>query len=261
MKAKRIGKTFLSSLIFLISVLTLWQSGWACDEPTGECYEQLDIKWVDVDYDNKLIYIWGEHFDNGPINPPVVTLAGIPLRVDSSNWEWIVAQLPSVPDQIPYGQYRLRVSTGSGPKCKDKYSVKIHPAPPKPSCEPSPPQCTCSPETCTYICPQPTCTCPEVTFVTEIVSTVEFSEETIIVSDNEVKTGNFKGTAKCPDGYRVTGGGFSLGKSFGIIESKPSADGTAWELVVEPKPDITYAPSDVKVWAVCGKVQKVQQSP
>ncbi len=61
-------KIFLLSVIFLFSVLVLGQSVWACETPDYneyECYGELDIKKVNLDYDNDLIHIFGKNFGNG----------------------------------------------------------------------------------------------------------------------------------------------------------------------------------------------------
>ena len=268
MNRKAFRKIFLPSVIFLFSVFVLGQSAWACDEPDyhdNQCYKQLDIKWVDLDLVGNWIYIWGEHFDNG--DPPVVTLAGIPLEVDFnlSNEQWIVAKLPSVPKDIPYGQYSLRVSTGDGHKCKDKYSVKIHPAPPeKPPCEPCPPTCEC---------PQPTCTCPKATFTsTTLTKDLLVNVPTIATPPDPMPEGwrpLFQdATLDCPSGTKLTGGGFevlltptlptsNILTRLHILASKPSDSLNGWFV----RGLITFGEFSaldnftLRIYAVCGTVE------
>lgn len=270
MNAKRFRKIFLPSVIFLFSVFVLGQSAWACDEPEHpnyQCYKQLDIKWVDLDLYKKLVYIWGENFNNG--DPPVVTLAGIALEVDFnlSNEQWIVAKLPSVPEEIPYGQYRLRVSTGDGYKCKDKYSVKIHPAPPeKPPCEPCPSTCEC---------PQPTCTCPKATFTTSTALTQDLLVDVPTITTPPLITDPlwrplFQATTPdCPSGTKLTGGGFevlltptlpssNILTRVHILASKPSDSGNGWFVrgiitLGEFTADDNFT---LRIYAVCGKVEQ-----
>jgi len=136
MKRTTLRKSFLVSGVLLFLVLVLGQSTWACDEPDYNdymCVEELDIKKVRLDFDNDLIYIFGKHFDNG--GAAYVALGDIELIVKSHKSNEIITNFPGVEE----GQYKLRVSTGDGYKCKDKYSVKIdHDN--KPSC-PQPPTC------------------------------------------------------------------------------------------------------------------------
>jgi hypothetical protein len=278
MGRKAFRKIFLTVVIFLFSVFALGQSTWACDdddgEPTGECYKQLDIKWVDLDL--YYIYILGQNFDNG--DPPKVTLGGIQLDVYYDLWTatWIVAALPQ--DIVP-GQYRLRVSTGDGRKCKDKYSVKIHPAPPKPPCE-EPPKCECPPEACTYTCPQPTCTCPQATFTsTTITSDHVVDVPTIVTAPDPVNGWRplFEATTPapgCPSGTKVTGGGFevlltptltptppslNILTSVFILASRPSDSGTGWFVrgLINPSSEFTAVDNfTLRIHAVCGTVEQ-----
>lgn len=134
-----VRKSFLLSGILLFLVLVSGQSAWACETPDYndyQCYGELDIKKVKLDYDNDLIYIQGKNFKNGAF--PVVTLGDEGLVVHSYNDNEIVATFPAV----EAGQYKLRVSTGDGDKCKDKQSLKIN-HDNKPSCPPAPPPAPC----------------------------------------------------------------------------------------------------------------------
>ena len=139
-------KSFLVSGILFFLVLVSGQSAWACETPDYndyQCYEELDIKKVHLDYDKDLIYIFGRNFKNGAF--PVVTLGDDGLVVQSYNDKEIVTTFPGV----EAGHYKLVVSTGGGYKCKDKQSVTIaHDN--KPSCPPTPPPPACEPkcETC-----------------------------------------------------------------------------------------------------------------
>jgi len=146
MKRMTFRKSFLLSGILLFSVLVLGQSAWACETPDYsdfQCYEQLDIKRIVLDYDNNLIYIFGKNFNNG--SSPIVTLGDDDLILKRYNENEIVTTFPGV----EAGHYKLVVSTGGGYKCKDKQSVTIaHDN--KPSCPPTPPPPACEPkcETC-----------------------------------------------------------------------------------------------------------------
>src|SRR4030043_1061818 len=117
MKRTTLRKSFLVSGVLLFLVLVLGQSTWACDEPDYNdymCVEELDIKKVRLDFDNDLIYIFGKHFDNG--GAAYVALGDIELIVKSHKSNEIITNFPGVEE----GQYKLRVSTGDGYKCKDK---------------------------------------------------------------------------------------------------------------------------------------------
>jgi hypothetical protein len=142
MKRMTFRKSFLLSGILLFSVLVLGQSAWACETPDYsdfQCYEQLDIKRIVLDYDNNLIYIFGKNFNNG--SSPIVTLGDDDLILKRYNENEIVTTFPGV----EAGHYKLVVSTGGGYKCKDKQSVTIaHDN--KPSCPPTPPPPTCPQE-------------------------------------------------------------------------------------------------------------------
>jgi hypothetical protein len=141
MNRKAFRKIFLPGVMLLFSVLVLGQSGWACDTPDYneyECYGELDIKRVTLDYDNGLIQIFGKDFKNGAF--PVVTLGDDGLDVLDHDYNKIVVRFPAV----EAGQYKLGVSTGKSRNCKDKYSLNI-PHDNKPSCPP--PSQTC-PEGC-----------------------------------------------------------------------------------------------------------------
>ncbi len=139
------GKGFLLSGILILSVLFLGQLGWACDTPDYneyECYGELDIKRVSLDYDNGLIQIFGKDFKNGAF--PVVTLGDDGLDVLDHDYNKIVVRFPA----MEAGQYKLHISTGESRNCKDKYSLNIPhdhkpscPQPPTPCPEPCPPGC------------------------------------------------------------------------------------------------------------------------
>lgn len=127
-------KIFLLSVIFLFSVLVLGQSVWACETPDYneyECYGELDIKKVNLDYDNDLIHIFCKNFGNGAY--PVVTLGDYELIVNKHNENVIVTTFPA----MEAGQYKLVVSTGDARNCKDKHSVTVDHRN-KPSCPPPP---------------------------------------------------------------------------------------------------------------------------
>ena len=84
-------KSFLVSGILFFLVLVSGQSAWACETPDYndyQCYEELDIKKVHLDYDKDLIYIFGRNFKNGAF--PVVTLGDDGLVVQSYNDKEIV---------------------------------------------------------------------------------------------------------------------------------------------------------------------------
>ncbi len=142
MKRKRMTfrKSFLVSGLLLCSVLVLVQSGWACDEPDHpyyQCYDEPDIKKVKLDYDNNVIYIYGNNFEKGSYSP-VVTLGDQKLTLTGVSDDLIQAIFP----EIEAGDYKLAISTAETRHCKDKQSVKI-PHDHKPSCpEPTP---TCPP--------------------------------------------------------------------------------------------------------------------
>jgi hypothetical protein len=247
MNRKLFRTIFLPGVIFLFSALVLGQSAWACDEPEHggyddhdkggcghpdhQCHPRLVIQSVDVDLQKNKIFIYGENFNNGDF--PVVTLGGIiDLEVEPPyTGNEIVAKLSedNLKD-IKDSDYRLVVSTGRGKKCRDRYSLTI-------------------------AGPSGTCTCPPGTFVTVIVT----AKENEFIYDDSTRTS--KGTASCAagEGYRVTGGGFSVGTAIDYViavESKPVADGTGWELVVKGVvPDTKQPPPGVMVFAVCGKVQ------
>jgi len=142
MRAKHVGKIFLSSLIFLVSVIALGQSGWACDEPDhpyDQCTEEPDIKKVKLDYDKDLIYIYGKNFTEGTYDPRV-TLGDNPLDVKQHTDTEIITNFPA----MEAGVYKLTVKTGETRHCRDKQSVKIaHDN--IPSCPPPAPICECPP--------------------------------------------------------------------------------------------------------------------
>jgi len=254
MNRKAFRKIFLPSVIFLFSVLVSGQSAWACDEPAGECYVQLDIKWVDVDLDRGLINIWGEHFDNG--GPPIVTLAGYPLDVISglSNAEWIVAKLLRVPEDIAYGQYRLRVSTGHGHKCKDKYSVKIHPAPPKPSCEPCPPTCECP-----TVCkgdkgdpgPQGPPGPPGPQGPPGITGWEMRTGE--VVTGDTVLDNIIEASVVCTGTKKLLGGGYFCSADYRIFKSSPLQGGDGWQVTAIYSKTFTENPS-CQAFAICADI-------
>ena len=67
----------------------------------------------------------------------------------------------------------------------------------------------------------------------------------------------FDHSVNCPEGFRVTGGGFSASSSVTVIESIPLQDldgnGIGWQVVGA----VTgIGEASLQVWAVCGRVQQ-----
>jgi hypothetical protein len=291
MKWMTFRKSFLLSGILLFSVLVSGQSAWPCDTPDYSdyrCYEELDIKKVNVD--NGRIFINGRHFDNGA--HPVVTLGGIGLDVESHNGYEITAILPG---DFEAGHYKLVVSTGDGHNCKDKHSVTIpkHEPPPPPPCNPCPepcpqgpagPQGETGPQGPTGATgaqgppglqgetgPQgPTGTTgatglpglqgpPGPTGPTGVA---RFETETppFITGQTSADGTYYGGTAYCSEGFKVTGGGF-YSENLNITVSGPFDLDTHGVLVlidhgwrVEGTPAVTGDPV-LRIYAVCVQVQ------
>ena len=261
------GKIFWSSVIFLISVLALGQSGWACDEPDYNdymCVEELDIKRVRLDFDNDLIYIHGRNFDNG--GAPTVTLGDFTLVVHKHTGSEIVTNFPA----LESGQYKLRISTGEGRNCKDKHSVKID-RDNKPSCPPPP--------------PTPICECPpgppgpqgeqgpqgpqgEKGDKGDPGEKGEKGDpgpqglagmanlRIVSIAGEVIADVGLGGTAPCPDGFKVTGGGF-FSQGLNITVSGPLNDNlqaidNGWHVEGTP-----FAKEDslLVIYAVCVEVK------
>ncbi|OGP94830.1 MAG: hypothetical protein A2157_11430 [Deltaproteobacteria bacterium RBG_16_47_11] len=296
MNAKRFRKIFLPVAIFIFSVLVSGQPAWACETPDYsdfQCYEQLDIKKVRLDYDNDSIYIFGKNFNNG--SAPIVTLGDyvLTLKKDYTENE-IVTTFPAV----EAGHYKLVISTGDGHKCKDKQSVKIDhdnkpscpPAPPPPPCEQCPPgpkgekgdkgdtgaQGIQGPPgndgaqglpgtngtNGTNGAPGlPGPQGPQGPLGT-IESIIVETTETVTVSDAIYAPGyNIQVTAPCPTDFTVTGGGFSSSDYLIIRVSKPfqneTTSETGWVVVGTVERNTEVPPSftlEIKTYAVCAQV-------
>ena len=116
--------TFLKKTVLCVGifVLTLTMYGsfamaakWA-DTPSGL---DLMITSVYVNFESapETIIINGQNFNNG--YPPVVTLGGKPITVQSYTAVQIIAQLPA---GTPDGDYQLTITTGTAVKNYDAYS-------------------------------------------------------------------------------------------------------------------------------------------
>jgi hypothetical protein len=285
MNTKPSKKTLLCSVIVLFSVLVLGQLAWGWDDWAWHrhCYIELEIRSVYVDFDRDLVLIHGEHFDNGGF--PVVTLGGIRLKVKSHNRNEIVAELPT---DFLDGDHKLVVSTGHDDKCKDQYCLTIGAVgpegPPGPQGlkgdrgdsgaigPPGPPglQGSQGPQGLSGGQGPPGLqgeqglqglngdkgdkgdkgdpgaqglSGPQATIEWEIRS----NNKGGLDQDNP---NEYVVTAKCGDGYRVTGGGFSS-YSLSIISSRPLPDGSGWYVagtMGDGEPSVT-------VYAVCAKIK------
>jgi hypothetical protein len=290
MKAKRIGKTFLSSLIFLISVLALGQSGWACDDDDQwdrdwhhewhrdhQCSTcnppKIEIVYVDYFANSIELNIWGKNFDSGI--RPVVTLGGLyELNVDDDYSDThIIATLPlqNLNGNFVYGDYRLVVSTCHDSACKycEDYCSKCKDKHCRDYCSKCKDRC-CKAKYCKDYGHK--CRCKDRYSLTIAGPAgqpgLAGALVTVIVQGKlftyNADGGTFTGTASCVgegmEGYTVTGGGFSgVGEqpTAKVLASKPSQDGKGWELVILGPVDVTNPspPTDLTVWAVCAKVQ------
>ena len=291
MKRTTFRKGCLFSGILLFSILVLGPSGWACDEPDHpyyECSEEPDIKKVKLDYDNDIIYIYGNNFNEGT-KAPVVTLGDqilLPVEGFTFTNHEIRVRFP----QIEAGDYKLAVVTGETRHCKDKQSVKIaHDN--EPSC-PQPPPCT----TCKDGEPGPQgpqgpqgeagpqgpqgppgadgkngqdgAQGPQGLQGEQGPAGYLASTDWIVMSSDPVPiTTDTPGwvSVKCPnETYRVTGGGYSSAlpnlalTNVVVVVSKPFQDPTdstwGWEVIGLVNDD-SPAGHSLQVWAICVQVQ------
>jgi hypothetical protein len=292
MKGINFKKAFLLSGILLLSVFVVFQLSWACDDDDKwdrDCHDKWDwdhhcwtcnppkIQRVFLDYNpddpNTFIKftIEGKNFAKG--GSPVVTLGGMyELDVEDDYSDTRITAILPIAEQnnFEYGDYRLVVSTCHDSsceykyckdycfkckekhcrdycsKCKERYCKHNY-------CKEHEYKCRCKDRYSLTIANPSGPQGPSGTFVTVIVTA---THETFTCDDETLAC---LGTASCAEGYRVTGGGFSLGQStrVTVMESKPSTKAEGWELVVPAAGDVypLTAPSGVTVWAVCGKIQ------
>jgi len=294
MKGMNFKKAFLLSGILLLSVFVVIQLSWACDDDDKwdcdyhdkwhcdhDCWtcNPPKIERVYLYYEDKSIVfeILGKNFSKGGF--PVVTLGGMyELNVEKEDFSdtHIIATLPlkDLKEEFKYGDYRLVVSTCRDSsceytyckdycfkckekhcreycsKCKDRYCKHKY-------CKDHEYKCRCKDRySLTIADPSGTGTCPPGTLVTVIVTGGVFNYNP--------DTATFSGIASCVGegmvGYMVTGGGFSgVGEQqyAKVLASKPSQDGTGWELVILGPADLPnpQPPTGLTVWAVCAKVQ------
>jgi hypothetical protein len=258
MNTKPSKKTFLCSVMVLFSVLALGQLAWGWDDWAWHrhCYIELEIRSVYVDFDRDLVLIHGQHFDNGGF--PAVTLGGIRLKVKSHTRNEIVAELPK---DIPDGDHKLVISTGHDDKCKDEYCLTVgamgSEGPPGPQGLPGVQglpglQGEQGPQGLKGDKgdngdkgdpgPQGLSGPPGI-----IEWEIRSNNRGALDQDNP---NEYVVTAKCGNGYRVTGGGFSS-YSLSIISSRPLQDGSGWYVagtMGDGEPSLT-------VYAVCAKIK------
>jgi hypothetical protein len=288
MDAKTCRKILSFSVILLFLVLGQLVWGAAPDSKT-DCapYQKLEIQSVHIDYENNLIFIEGKGFNKGTF--PMVTLGAIPITVASYTRNEIVATLPA---DVPYGDYKLVVSIGYGNERNDEFFVAIGGADPEgplgpqgpegPQGPPGPqgpagpqgptgPQGPQGPQGPTG--PQGTQgvqgpqglqgekgeTGPQGPTGPEGPQGPPGVTEWIIIqSDNGVLTSNnaeVTGSASCPAGYRIVGGGFLAPKLVRIRENRPLNDGSGWSVVVNNWGSEPLTLTDFKIYAVCIKLQ------
>jgi hypothetical protein len=268
MKARRFTKV-LFSLSFLFSVLIIGLSawGWTDRERDHHCTEELEIRSVYVDLDRSLVFIYGKHLDNGGF--PIVTLGGTKLKVKSHTHDEIVATLGT---NVQDGDHKLVVSTGHSSKCRDEYCLTIAAAgtegPPGPKGDkgdPGLPGVPGSPgpqgppgtkgepgpkgdrgDTGPQGPPGPAGSSGIVGWV------IVYSDGTLNMAGDEIG-----GSANCPAGFRVTGGGFYGSKFIRVRGSMPLQDGKGWSVVgTLLKEEFTpeFRPK-ITIYAVCAQVQ------
>jgi hypothetical protein len=261
------------TLVLVFSILILGRWAWGDSNVSSKNWphrHKLEIQSVHVDFDNNLIYIKGQDFNKGVF--PVVTFGGIYLTVKSYTRKEIVANLP---EDIPYGDYKLVVYTGRGENMQDECSVAMGifisqgtldspilqgpPGPegpqgpqgpqgpigprglqgekgePGPQGEPGPAGPQGSPGISGWA--------------------IAYGSGSPVASPSTA-TPEFEGVALCSEGSVVTGGGFFAPRPTRIKENKPLDGGAGWKVVVstwggESLPNA----SDLIIYAICVKIQ------
>ncbi|OGP73909.1 MAG: hypothetical protein A2V86_03555 [Deltaproteobacteria bacterium RBG_16_49_23] len=120
MKTSSFRKILLHSVILFFFLSILGESAWGWGFRNRPCHLSPEIQSVYVDFDHDLIFINGHNFDTRAF--PVVTIGDIDLKVKSYNRNEIVAILP---ENIAEGDYKLVVSIGRGVRCQDEYCLTV----------------------------------------------------------------------------------------------------------------------------------------
>jgi hypothetical protein len=120
MKRNSFIKILLQCIILLFFLSITWESAWGWEFKNWPCRFRPEIESVHVDFDQNLITIIGHNFDTRSF--PLVTLGDIDLKIKSYNQREIVARLP---ENIEDGDYKLVVSIGRGNKCQDEYCLTV----------------------------------------------------------------------------------------------------------------------------------------
>jgi hypothetical protein len=273
MLKKIFRKAFLLSGILLLSVFVVAQYTWGCDDrdkwgcddhdrwgcddnDKWSCNKQDEpchppkIQIVYLNYNDESIEftIWGKNFSKG--GSPVVTLGGIyDLIVDGYDDDEITATLPIEGGLFDYGDYRLVVSTCHDSKCNycNDYCYKCKDKHCRDYCS------KCKDKYCKDY--EYECKCKDrySLTITGPSGPTGLIRTEIVKSEGKADIPNkvAEGSAYCPAGYMVTGGGFSAFTSVIILVNKPLDDGKGW--FVSGKVDGEYA--TLEVYAVCVQMQ------
>jgi len=275
MKRMVFKNVYLLGGIFLLVTLMSVQLSWCCDDhDSWDCHEAcqppkiqrvfLEFKPTPDPSDTSEPFIrfsiWGKNFAQGA--PPVVALGGeFDLTVKRYEDDYIIATLPmSVEEDFYYGDYRLVVSTCQDPqgkycmdscskckgkhcrdycsKCKDRYCKSKY-----------------------YKDNEHRCRCKDRYSLTiqnpqgPSSSAIGFKIKSTTLTLPPAERRQFRGTAECDSGFRVTGGGFSCRDCMGILVNEPLIDGNGngigWVVIAVYE----GTGSELKIHAICTQAQ------
>jgi hypothetical protein len=209
------------------------------------CYQKPEIE--SVYFDNEVILIHGKHFKKGDV--PIVILGTTQLTVKSYTQDEIVAELPAeFPADFPDSDYKLIISTGHGINCMDEYCLTVGgsvgpegpmgPQGPKGDKGDTGPQGPAGPQ--------------GPSGAPSIIKWATATKDGILVGKE------ISGSAACPEGHRITGGGFLASQFLRIRASYPGGDGKSWFVVgtyLEEENNIPEYKPSLKIFAVCVQVQ------
>jgi hypothetical protein len=251
----------LFGLTLLLAIFILGNSalGWEDCRRFRSCNQKPEIESVYVDFDNEVILIHGNHFKQG--HSPTVILGSTELTVKSYTQNEIVAELPELSADFSDGDYRLIVSIGHGDNCKDEYCLTVGGAVgPEGPTGPQGPKGDKGDKGDTGLQgpqgekgetgPQGPAGPPS------IIRWATVTKDGVLNASVEPK--EIVGYATCPDGYKVTGGGFRGSYYLRIRASHPSDDGKSWFVTgtyLEEENGIPEYKPSLKIFAVCAQVQ------